>query len=379
MELEPQSDNGAAGARSPKERYGALLHQQRIVADAAQARAIDALEHLYDRLVLRERQRSPLARLIGRWRGEQGPELGLYLWGGVGRGKTFMVDLFFESLPFETKLRIHFHRFMQRVHRALKRLGGTSDPLRHVADEFAAEARVLCFDEFFVSDIGDAMILGELLDALFARGVTLVATSNVAPDRLYENGLQRRRFLPAIALLQRHCRVLNVDGPPDYRLRVLERAEIYHSPLDAGADTLLARAFDDLVPERGSVQQGVALEIEGRSIPCRSCGDDVAWFEFADLCQGPRSQNDYIELARIFHAVLLGNVPILRAEDDDAARRFISLVDEFYDRNVKLIVSAAAPVDRLYRGDRLQFEFERTRSRLVEMQSHDYLARTHRA
>jgi cell division protein ZapE len=379
MELEPKSDNGAAGARSPRERYGALLQQQRIVADPAQARAIDTLEQLYDRLVLRERQRSPLARLIGRWRGGQGPEPGLYLWGGVGRGKTFMVDLFFESLPFEAKLRIHFHRFMQRVHRALQRLAGTTDPLRRVADEFAAEARVLCFDEFFVSDIGDAMILGELLDALFARGVTLVATSNVAPDRLYENGLQRRRFLPAIALLQRHCRVLNVDGPIDYRLRVLERAEIYHAPLDPGADAQLARAFDDLVPERGSVQHGIALEIEGRSIPCRSCGDDVAWFEFADLCQGPRSQNDYIELARIFHAVLLSNVPILRADDEDAARRLISLVDEFYDRNVKLIVSAAAPIDRLYQGERLKFEFERTRSRLLEMQSHDYLARTHRA
>jgi cell division protein ZapE len=367
-------------ALTPRQRYRTLAEQKLIVPDAAQERAIAALDELYLRLVRRERARSStLARWLTRWRGNEAPETGLYLWGGVGRGKTLLVDMFYECLPFDAKLRVHFHRFMLRVHRSLKRQAGTTHPLRQVADEFAAEARVLCFDEFFVSDIGDAMILGELLDALFARGVTLVATSNVQPARLYENGLQRRRFLPAIDLLQRHCHVMNVDGGIDYRLRVLERAPTYHWPLGPKADAALARAFDALVPDAGNVQRDSALEVEGRDIRCRSCGDDVAWFEFAALCEGPRSQNDYIELAREFHAVLLGNVPVLRSTNEDAARRFISLVDEFYDRNVKLIVSAAAPVDELYQGERLRFEFERTRSRLLEMQSHEYLARSHRA
>jgi cell division protein ZapE len=381
MDTEGHSGTGAlANARTPKQQYYALRDVGVLMEDLAQVRAMDALDDLHRRLSTRSgSSRLPLVRWIERWRNGREPETGIYLWGGVGRGKTLMVDLFYECLPFDARLRIHFHRFMLRVHRSLKRLAGSPDPLRRVADELAAEARVLCFDEFFVSDIGDAMILGELLDGLFERGVTLVATSNIDPERLYENGLQRRRFLPAIGLLKRHCQVIHVDGAVDYRLRVLERAEIYHSPLDAAAGDSLAQAFSDLVPDAGNVQRDVPLEIEGRSIPCRSCGDDVAWFDFADLCEGPRSQNDYIELARIYHAVLVSNVPVLRSGNEDAARRFISLVDEFYDRNVKLIVSAEAPVDQLYQGERLKFEFERARSRLLEMQSHDYLARSHRA
>jgi cell division protein ZapE len=360
---------------SPVEKYQQCLAESGFAADAGQKRVVDLLEALYQLLGARERHRSRLSRWLGR--GDSGPVKGLYLWGGVGRGKTMLMDLFYECLPPGDRKRMHFHRFMQRVHQELAELAGTSNPLKTVAGRFAEEASVLCFDEFFVSDIGDAMILSELLDGLFARGVTLVATSNVEPDRLYENGLQRRRFLPAIELLKTHTRVHEIETDVDYRLRVLEQAEIYHSPLDGGAERSLARSFEALAPEKPEAD--VVLEIERRPIRARQVAEDVAWFEFSELCEGPRSQNDYIELSRIFHAVLVSNVPRFTARDENAARRFISLVDEFYDHNVKLILSAAAPITELYAGERLRFEFERTQSRLLEMQSHEYLARTHRA
>ena len=363
---------------TPLSRYRALLQEGGYVSDPAQEQVVLLLEDLYRRLMGRDRQSTGLLRrLLRRGRSELQPETGLYLWGGVGRGKTMLMDLFFECLPEDDRMRMHFHRFMQRVHRELKDLAGTPNPLDEVADRLAADGSVLCFDEFFVADIGDAMILAELLEALFERGVTLVATSNVAPDRLYENGLQRRRFLPVIDLLKTRTKVHNVDGGVDYRLRVLERAEIYHSPLDAAAEKSLRRSFDALAPEKPT--EAPVLEIEGRPIRALQVAEDVAWFEFSELCEGPRSQNDYIELARIFHAVLVSNVRRFTTSSEDAARRFISLVDEFYDRNVKLILSAEVPVTELYSGERLRFEFERTESRLLEMQSHDYLARTHRA
>jgi cell division protein ZapE len=360
---------------SPVEKYQQLLAQEAISEDPGQRRVVDLLEALYQLLLARTRQKSALSRLLGR--GNDAPVKGLYLWGGVGRGKTMLMDLFFDCLPPGERLRMHFHRFMRRVHGELTELSGTANPLDAVADRFAQETRVLCFDEFFVSDIGDAMILGELLDGLFERGVTLVATSNVVPADLYQNGLQRRRFLPAIALLETHTRVHHIDVELDYRLRVLERAEIFHSPLDSAAERSLQKSFSALAPESG--QLDVKLEIENRPIRARQVADDVAWFEFSELCDGPRSQNDYIELARIYHAVLVSNVPQFTGRDENAARRFISLVDEFYDHNVKLILSAAVPIPNLYGGERLRFEFARTESRLLEMQSHEYLARTHLA
>ncbi|MFT6519130.1 MAG: cell division protein ZapE [Candidatus Azotimanducaceae bacterium] len=252
---------------------------------------------------------------------------------------------------------------------------GEPNPLRRIAEDFARQYRVLCFDEFFVSDITDAMILAGLLEALFAHGVVLVATSNVAPVNLYRDGLQRSKFLPAIALLEAKTKVLNVDGGVDYRLRVLQDAEIFHSPLDAAADESLARSFKSLSPDAG--RPDVVLEIEGRDMITRYCGDGVVWFEFSALCEGPRSQNDYIELAMQFQTVLVSNVPQFTSLREDAARRFISLVDEFYDHNVKLILSAATPILVLYQGERLVFEFQRTESRLQEMQSQEYLAREH--
>ena len=286
------------------------------------------------------------------------------------------MDLFYEELPIKQKKRLHFHRFMREVHRKLNDFQGESNPLKKVAASFAGQARVICFDEFFVSDITDAMLLAGLLDEMFKLGVTLVATSNVEPDHLYENGLQRRKFLPAIELLNTHTLVHNMDGGLDYRLRALESAEIYHFPLDDAAETGLQAAFRSISPDEG--RAAVVLPIEGRDIATRRCGDGVAWFEFAALCDGPRSQNDYIELARLFQTVLIGNVPRFGEQKEDQARRFISLVDEFYDRSVKLILSAESPILDLYHGRRLAFEFQRTESRLQEMQSKEYLARQHK-
>jgi cell division protein ZapE len=362
--------------QSPAEKYRDLLQTPGFAHDPAQELVVGLLDDLHRQLRARvEARRGLLARLLPQSRRET--VRGLYLWGGVGRGKTMLMDLFYDCLPEHDRSRMHFHRFMQRIHNELKALAGTPNPLEQVAERLARESSVLCFDEFFVSDIADAMILAELLEGLFERGVTLVATSNVEPDQLYRNGLQRRRFLPAIELLKTHTRVFNVQSPVDYRLRVLERAEIYHAPLDGEAEKSLQKSFAALAPE--TAERDAVLDINGRPIRSRCMADDVVWFEFAELCEGPRSQNDYIELARVFHAVLLSNVRRFTPRNEDAARRFISLVDEFYDRNVKLIISAEVPAEQLYAGERLRFEFERTQSRLREMQSHEYLARTHRA
>ena len=369
--------HGTTGS-TPWERYQADLEHEDFSHDPAQERAVRLLQDLHDRLVARRTRREGLfTRLRRSLVGEAPePEVGLYLWGGVGRGKTYLVDTFYDCLPFPRKLRVHFHRFMQRVHSELKTLEGEKNPLDTVADRLAQQARVICFDEFFVTDIADAMILAGLMEALFARGVSLVATSNIVPEKLYENGLQRQRFLPAIDLIQKYTQVVNVDAGVDYRLRTLEQAELYHSPLDDAADESLRESFERLAVEPGKHWE--RLEINQRYLTCRCLADDVAWFDFAELCDGPRSQNDYIELARIFHAVLISGVPALGAGSDDQARRFVNLVDEFYDRNVKLVLAAEKPLPELYSGGRLEFEFQRTESRLREMQSHEYLAREHR-
>ena len=298
---------------------------------------------------------------------------GLYLWGGVGRGKTYLMDLFHELLPLAAKRRLHFHRFMRLVHDELRRLEGRPDPLRQAALGMARDVRVLCLDEFHVSDIGDAMILGELLGGLFAAGVTVVATSNTAPAQLYENGLQRRRFLPAIAQIERHMAVVHVTGEADYRLAVLRREGIYR--VGATEDALLA-SFRAL--SHGELEPDAVVTVHGRPIRSRYCAGDVAWFEFVAVCDGPRGNDDYIELARLFSTVLVSGVPVFDAAKEDQARRFIGLVDEFYDRNVKLLLSADAGAEALYAGNLLGAEFARTRSRLIEMQSPGYLGRSHR-
>lgn len=362
---------------TPWEKYQLDLQQPGFQHDPAQENAVRELQRLYDELTHPKQKKTWRVRLQARFgRGLQTPTTqGIYFWGGVGRGKTYLVDTFYDCLPFENKLRIHFHRFMHRVHEDLKTLDGTSDPLKVVAKRFCDDAKVICFDEFFVSDITDAMILGTLMQEMFAQGMVLVATSNIIPDELYRNGLQRARFLPAIELLNENTRVVNVDSGIDYRLRTLEQAEIYHYPLDEQATKNLHRYFQQLAPESCEYQQ--QLEIAGRPLESIRNADGVVMFEFLALCDGPRSQTDYMELSRCYHSVLLANVTQMGAGKDDIARRFIAMVDEFYERNVKLIIAAAVPLEELYSSGQLDFEFRRCLSRLKEMQSHEYLARQH--
>lgn len=350
---------------SPRQRYQRDLAQTGFVEDAAQARAVDALEQVYTALV-----DNPPRRFKRGWPAVEG----LYLWGGVGRGKTYLMDRFYESLPFSRKQRTHFHRFMADVHERRRAYAGKSDPLKPIARELA-HYRVLCFDEFYVSDVADAMILERLTRYLFDRGVTLVCTSNTPPAELYPGGLQRARFLPAIRRIEQHCRVLEVDGGKDHRLRLLESAEIYHHPLDETAERQLDHYFRQIV--QNDPDSDEAVTIQQRRIPTRRVARDVAWFDFDALCASARSASDYTELARCFHTVLLSNVPVMDRDRDDEARRFVNLIDEFYDHGVKLIISAQAEPAELYRGKRLAFEFRRTISRLKEMGSRAYLASAH--
>lgn len=362
---------------SPKQRYEEDLAKPGFQPDIAQAQAVNELQSLYDRLIEREaKQRGVTARLRRMFSEKNTPEQGLYFWGGVGRGKTYLVDVFYESLPFEAKLRVHFHRFMQRVHKELTLLAGEKNPLEQVAAGIAAETRVICFDEFFVSDIADAMILAGLMTALFQRGVTLVATSNIEPCDLYKDGLQRARFLPAIKLIETYTDVVNVDSGVDYRLRTLEQVELWHTPLNVESEKALAGDFEALAA--GLAPTSGTLEINNRHIETQGMVEGMAIIGFYELCQQPRSSSDFVELARIFHTVLVPGIEVMYGHQEDVARRFVNMVDEFYDRGVKLIVTAEAAAESLYAGNLLTFEFRRTLSRLQEMQSSEYLAREHR-
>lgn len=358
---------------TPLEQYRLDCQRPDFVADPAQEAAIVALEDLYWRLVAAwERHKQHQFR-----RALPTPQ-GLYLWGGVGRGKTYLMDVFFNAIPFRRKQRLHFHRFMQEVHHELTQRQGEADPLKAVARRLADDAKLLCLDEFFVTDITDAMLLGTLMTELFALGTTLVTTSNIEPDGLYRNGLQRDRFLPAIAQIKQHTKVLNVDGGIDFRLRHLTLTERWLCPLEANTDALMEQWLVQLTGDKPSPQRQVKLEIEGRELTARAVSQHLAWFDFRVLCDGPRSQNDYIALARRFDTVLLSNVERMGSTNDDMARRFVNLVDEFYDSGVKMVISAEVPINELYGSGRLEFEFQRTASRLQEMQSQDYLDRARR-
>ena len=363
---------------TPLARYKRDLESPEFEKDEAQMLAVENLQRLFDELIAKKKKKPNLIQRLGLFADDPEPPVqGLYFWGGVGRGKTYLVDTFFDCLPFEKKLRMHFHRFMRRVHDERKHLRHEEDPLVIIGKKLAKEARVLCFDEFVVNDVADAVILVKLLKVLFDEGVSFVATSNVEPKNLYKGGLQRDLFIPAIDLIYQFTDVINIDSGIDYRLRFLDKAETYFFPVDEKAHEGMRHNFEHLSTEEGS--KNAVINIEGRELTSVRRAEGVIWFDFAELCDGPRSQNDYIELARCFHSILLSNVPVLDRYKEDQARRFINLVDVFYDHNVKLIISAEMDATQLYQGKRVEFEFQRTISRLQEMQSHDYLALSHQA
>jgi cell division protein ZapE len=340
--------------------------------DEAQQSVLPVFQRLFDDLAAAESTGGSLMRLFG---GGKRRIKGLYLWGGVGRGKSFLMDCFFAAAPLKRKQRLHFHRFMQDIHRELAALQGQASPLAVVAKRFARTTKLLCLDEFLVTDIGDAMLMRNLLEGLFGEGVVLVTTSNTEPGDLYRNGLQRGQFLPAIALLKEHVQILEVDGGQDYRLRALEKLGVYHTPLSDATERRMEEEFVAIARDEGDVN--AVVDVDGRELAARRMAPGVVWFDFAELCQKPRGQGDFIELARRFHTVLLSRIPRMFADERDAARRFAWLVDEFYDRRVKLIISAEAPLDSLLDPTAVGRDLERTLSRLIEMQSHDYLAQAH--
>ncbi|MBK0015904.1 MULTISPECIES: cell division protein ZapE [Kosakonia] len=369
---------------SPTSRYLTALKEGSHQPDDVQKEAVTRLDTIYQQLIAEQEPAAQqsgglmakFSKLLGkRDSASREPVRGLYMWGGVGRGKTWLMDLFYHSLPGERKQRLHFHRFMLRVHEELTSLQGQSDPLEIVADRFKAQTDVLCFDEFFVSDITDAMLLGGLMKALFARGITLVATSNIPPDELYRNGLQRARFLPAIEAIKQFCDVMNVDAGIDYRLRTLTQAHLWLSPLNEQTTQQMDKLWLALAGAARS--HAPELEINHRPLATLGVENQTLAVSFATLCVDARSQHDYIALSRLFHTVMLFDVPVMTTLMENEARRFIALVDEFYERHVKLAVSAAAPLHEIYQGERVKFEFQRCLSRLQEMQSEEYLKREH--
>ena len=350
-----------------------ILAQRGATLDHSQAAAVSCLQTLSDELAaFRAARQSTLTRLL------RSPEVprGVYLWGGVGRGKSFLMDAFHATVPIRRKTRVHFHAFMRGVHEELKTLKHETDPLLTVAKRIAAKWRLICFDEFHVSDIADAMILGRLLTAMLDGGVVFVMTSNYPPSGLYPEGLQRQNFLPTIALMEQWLDIVEVDGGIDYRLRAMEQVSTYHTPADASAEHALAAAFERM---RSGPDRDTRVSLQGRPVTARHRAGNAIWFDFAALCEGPRSQRDYLELAETHSVVFVSGVPRLTAAMSDAARRFTWLVDILYDHRVKLLVSAAAPPDALYVSGPHAQEFVRTASRLTEMQTRAYMSEPHSA
>ncbi|WPC33145.1 cell division protein ZapE [Acinetobacter towneri] len=357
---------------SPAERYAQALASGQFMPDDAQAQAVHELERVWQELIQRYKASKKAFR---RFRRQTAPQ-GVYMWGGVGRGKTWLMDQFYYSIPFRRKTRMHFHHFMQHVHRELNKLSGQRNPLDSVADQIYKDAVVICFDEFFVSNVTDAMILSDLFQKLFHRGITLVATSNIAPDGLYKNGIHRDRFIPTIEMVKKHCQVLNVDAGVDYRLRVLKQAQLFKSPLTHDNQNWMAQRFSALSNTQHYSSEPII--INQRIVETIAHTEDVLWCEFSELCFKPRSPADFIEIANIYNTVLVSNVPHLTDFLSEGTRRFIYLVDEFYDRGVKLLLTSEDSIIEIYQGEKLAFEIERTRSRLLEMQSDDYLNEEHR-
>lgn len=365
------------------EHYKTALQQPDMLQDGAQNQAIIKLEKLSQALVTRDKAGLPwLLRKLSPWAKYRTKAVpGLYLWGGVGRGKSWLVNLFYEELAIKQKYRVHFHHFMLDIHEKLDALNKQhkkhrKNPLQTIAEQLARKYRVLCIDEFIVTNITDAMILSELLHSLFKHKVCLVATSNRVPDDLYLNGLQRERFLPAIELIHTHTDVFHLDGGVDHRTSLLEQSEVYYCPIVESTERLILQKMQELAIT--PVIENKTLNILKRKIKTVYCSDEIAWFEFAWICSAPRAAQDYIELARQFSSIIITNIPVMDEYSDDKSRRFIYLIDELYDRNVKLICSAATQPQDLYRGSMLEFAFHRTSSRLIEMRSHQYLSQPHK-
>jgi cell division protein ZapE len=367
FDIDAASDAGL----SPLAWYSRLGQRPAFAADPAQQEAVQRLEWLYFELLeFKAYRQRPFVKTFCR----RPPPKGLYLHGGVGRGKSLLMDGFYANIPLRRKRRVHFHHFMQEVHGELAQLKDEQDPLIKIATGIARKVRLLCFDEFHVNDIADAMILRRLLEGLFSRGVVMVMTSNYAPDELFKNGLQRERFLPAIESIKNHLAVVDLGDGVDYRLKAFERYSVYHTPLSDEAENKLADAFTAVA---GAAQSATSLWLKERPVPVRQLADGAVWFDFKDICGGPRSQLDYLEIAREYHTVVVSGIPQMGEAQAGAARRFTLLVDVFYDHKVKLMVSAAVPPHLLYARGLRSDEFQRTVSRLLEMQTSEYLHLRH--
>ena len=368
--------------------YQQAIKNEEILADSHQAALIEALAPVFDAFSAPEttitesnEKKSFFSRFLSAVGQSDEPESvelikGVYIWGGVGRGKTFIVDFFFNHLPTEKKQRTHFHSFMKSVHEQIRELGNVEDPLEKVAKQIAAKTRILCLDEMHVNDITDAMLLGGLFEYLFNDGVTLITTANIPPAGLYKDGLQRKRFLPAIALLEKHTTLVNADGEMDYRMRALEQADVYQIGKGELVEKRLEAYFNAMIGINAVLEYD-PIDVNGREIPIKQAYKGVAWFEFEDLCMSARSTLDYIELATRYNTILISNIPVMGTLQDDAARRFVNLIDELYDRGVNVVISAEAAPTELYTGKRMAFEFDRTISRLMEIRSKEYLLAEH--
>lgn len=359
----------------PSAKYNEFMQQSGFYPDQAQQHAVYLLDRLYDNVMeCGENDHGLINRLTNILGISLTTVEGLYFWGGVGRGKTFLMDVFFEVLPIKNKKRFHFHQFMQQIHAELTVARKDRDPVKEIARKLTFDTRVLCIDEFVVTDIGDAMLIGRLLEALFIEGIILVTTSNTPPEELYKDGLQRTSFLPTIELLGRHCQITNLDGGQDYRALGLKHTKLYQVPNNSAAIELIE---DYLNNHLVSVKQHDSLIINGRKINFEFCAEDTVWFSFDELCKTTRSRFDYLEIASLFNTVIITGIEAMNEETMDVARRFVSLIDVFYDHRVKLICTADVVVEELYQHRFLEFEFTRTVSRLLEMQSLDYIGQTH--
>ena len=360
---------------TPIELYQQVLTEKNLHQDEGQKNTVLAFNDLFHQIMQRQKQQQSFIYRLKGFFIKPSKLQGLYLWGGVGRGKTWLMDLFYETLPVKKKYRLHYHRYISEIHKQLEQHKGKKNPLKLIAKNFSQNYQLLCLDEFHVADITDAMILYGLLKALLEHGVILVFTSNQHPDNLYKDGLQRERFIPAITLIKQFNTVLEIEDGIDHRLQTIQKSELYYSPLNNENSRKLEQYFLQLAPCQPKTN--TSLDINHRSLPAYKLSDDVVWFIFDQIFNSPRAVADYIELAKLFHTVFISDIPYLTEGNKDKTKRFIQLLDEFYDRNVKLIISAEANPDQIYQGKSLEFEFERTISRLEEMKSVNYLKKPH--